>query len=250
MKANKVNESNLHEFRNDLPFLGPTIPDDLRIAFNHFGKQCFAPKKSMLFPLYEKNVIYVKSGMVGGYLINNNLSKPNNMRLITPMRVYGGQFFLDDRYLANKLFAITDTEYVMISVDKLKYLIDDNLKYYKKCVLLFCAYETRDVERYYILLTSKAEHRLRLLMYSLALSTPQEAKLAGWYLLPEGITREYYSNIIYTTVNTIDTIFQKWKEEGMYKRNDKKSYIHEKLIENIYHDGKDLTEKLYNPGWH
>jgi hypothetical protein len=238
------------DYLNDLPFLGPTIPDDLRKAMNHFGKLCFAPKKSMLFPLYEKNVIYVRSGLVGGYLINNNLSKPNSMRLIPPMRVYGGQFFLDDRYLANKLFALTDTEYVMISVDKLKSLIDDNLKYYKKCVQLFCAYETRDVERYYILLTSKAEHRLKLLMYSLALSTKQKTKRDGWYQLPAGITREYYSNIIYTTVNTVDTIFQQWKEEGLYKRENKNSYIHEQLIENVYQDGKDLTEKLYNPGWH
>ncbi len=239
----------MNQYLNDLPFLGPTIPDDLRIAFNHFGRKHFAPKKSMLFPLYEKNVIYVINGLVGGYLINNNLSKPNSMRLVTPMRVYGGQFFLDDRYVADKLFAMTDTEYMMISVARLKELIDDNFKYYKKCVQLFCAYETRDIERYYILMTSKAEHRLRLLMYSLAASTPQPEKKGDWLLLPAGMTREYYSNIIYTTVNTVDTIFQKWKEDGMYDRRNKDSFVHKKLVENVYHDGMSFTEKLYNPGW-
>ena len=234
----------LYELKGNLPFLGPIIPDEVRAVFDKHGKTAKSCKKDFIQPHYAKNLIYVKKGIIGGYIINNNLSKAQILRLVLPMRAYGGPLLLDGLYLANHLFALTDTEYVSIGVSRFWDIISADYDLYKRCVHLFAAYETRDVERFYILLTSRAEMRLRLLMRSLAMSLPQDEN-DPWLRIPAGITREQYSKIIYTTTNTLDSILTRWKADRLYKRSGKDSFINRKLTEKIYREGRDFTEIFY-----
>ncbi len=220
-------------------WLIPPVPNEFHDIFNE-NCQKISVTRGHKFKIGH-SFIYLADGLLCQGFLSGALNKTHFISLTVPGRAVGYMQFIGSQSHVEYVKALRNSEVMILPFEKLEtYLKKDYelhrliIKYCSDCI-------ESDVEGFQQLFTESAATRLKVLLKGIFKAFGITITV-GWNKLPLKLTHKEYSQVVFTTLKTIDCLLPQWKKDGLYRSNKDGVWIHGSLFDDDEFLGKIWQE--------
>jgi hypothetical protein len=222
----------------------PPIDEPLCEIFRSHGKKVNLAKKEFILRKGTiKSFVFVESGLVGRIREMPLLSKQIHLEIAPPKRVANFMNFFSAGKANISIMALRKSEIYITPFEVIYGIMKNSYEFCKQFEQLYGSNMETALKSSYSNFVLPCELRLLNLFKALARQSKAHPDANGWIPLPYKLTREEYSQIIFSSLLTVDNTLLHWKKEHLYQKNKQGSFIHARLLEKHISEALIKTDK-------
>lgn len=212
------------------PYIAAAVDDKLRDIIISNGKKVTLKKREFFLKQSTTHrFVYVESGLLGRIRDTPLEFKQTHLEIIPPGRVANFLNFFSPGKARISIQALRNSEIYLTHYQAIYNAMENDREIARGFEQMYGANMETALRSCYCNFIFSCEFRLISLFKAMIRNCNVTADQNGWMLLPYKLTREEYSQIIFSSLLTVDNILLQWKKEGLYKKSKEGSYIHSSL---------------------
>ncbi|PHI28569.1 Crp/Fnr family transcriptional regulator [Budvicia aquatica] len=212
------------------PYIAAAVDDELRKIIVDNGKKVTLNKREFFLKQGTINsFVYVHSGLLGRIRDTPLEFKQTHLEIIPAGRVANFLNFFSPGKARISIQALRNSEIYLTPYKTVYAIMENDRRIAHEFEQMYGANMETALRSCYCNFIFSCESRLISLFRAMIRNYGIMPDGNGWMLLPYKLTREEYSQIIFSSLLTLDNILLQWKKEGVYKKAKEGSYIHQSL---------------------
>ncbi len=221
------------------PWITPKVHNRIVEIIDSVGKICLLDQEERILSEGESvnKLAYVRKGVTARTAGDPNAQSATAMAIATPGRLALGNLnFFTQRPAFGRYFALVPSEVVVADRD----VVFDQIQSDSELVRIFAAqFELSSLsDRVAFISTALLDTELRLKTFTCSWAISFGELVDGpdgpWIRMPIPLTRKVRTDIIKTSMNSIDKILKEWMSHGNYYRQGDWVYVKPEVLDGIY----------------